>query len=66
MKDIEPMLDEELNEVTGGVSESVYESEKKGLLRFLYDGGSRLETDLERELAKLGKVFADLFRPNNK
>ena len=55
------LLDEQLDEVTGGVLKPDQKGEKKSLIRAIYDAGSALEIGKEREITKIEKDISEFF-----
>ena len=60
------VLDELLDEVSGGLAMVDQNGEKKSLIRTVYDSGSELEIFMEDEIVKAKKGISELFRPKEK
>ena len=63
MEDKKSLQDNQLDEVTGGALADNPKSDKKSLIRSMYDSGSEMEIGMEKEIVKIDKVIDNLLHP---
>ncbi len=66
MKDSKTLNDDKLDAVSGGTLADGSGKDVKDVIRSLYQGGTKVEVGMEKEIDKLMKPVVDYFRGDGK